>query len=247
VNHTQQIENPVIHRSNDRGYADYGWLKTYHTFNFGNYYHPQRRRFGTLRVLNDDTVAPGMGFDTHAHDNMEIISIPLSGGLEHRDSMGHTTVINTGDVQVMSAGTGITHSEYNHSKTAPVSFLQIWLLPNQQDVVPRYQQKTFAAGECGKRWQLLVSGFEEEDALFVHQHTRIFRGNFSKSSTIALPKTKSDAGGYLFAIEGAVQFGDTRLEKRDGAGWLPPVDIALKCMTDTNLLFIETPIHLTQK
>jgi len=149
--------NCVIHRADTRGFADHGWLKSYHTFSFAGYYHPDRVHFGVLRVLNDDTVKGGMGFGSHPHDNMEIISIPLEGDLEHKDSMGNTTVIRKGDIQVMSAGTGIYHSEYNRHKDEEVKFLQIWIFPNKQNVQPRYDQLTMELGDRHNTLQQVLS------------------------------------------------------------------------------------------
>jgi len=148
----------VLHRAETRGNADHGWLKSRHTFSFANYHNPERMHFGVLRVLNDDTVEAGMGFGTHPHDNMEIISIPLEGDLEHKDSMGNVSVIKHGDIQVMSAGTGIFHSEFNASLTDEVCLLQIWIYPHTRNIEPRYDQQIFETENAKARWQLLVSG-----------------------------------------------------------------------------------------
>ena len=149
------MKNHLFHQANTRGEANHGWLKSYHTFSFASYYNPERMNFGALRVLNDDTVAGGMGFGTHSHENMEIISIPLEGDLAHKDSMNNMTIIRNGDIQVMSAGTGVSHSEYNHNKEASVKFLQIWVFPNKKNVKPRYDQISLNAAERKNKLQLL--------------------------------------------------------------------------------------------
>ncbi|MBT6568949.1 MAG: pirin family protein, partial [Flavobacteriales bacterium] len=159
-----------LYKSETRGQADHGWLQSHHSFSFGSYYDPERMNFGALRVLNDDTVAPGMGFSTHPHRDMEIISIPLEGDLEHQDSMGNKSVIQSGDVQVLSAGTGISHSEYNKNKDIPVKFLQIWVVPNQKGVAPRYDQITLNVTERKNKLQQILSPFPEDEGVWIHQN-----------------------------------------------------------------------------
>ena len=168
----------IIHKADSRGKADHGWLKSHHSFSFANYYNPERMNFGVLRVLNDDRLAAGMGFGAHPHANMEIISIPLEGDLEHKDSMGNTTVIKEGDVQVMSAGTGVQHSEYNHSKTEEVKFLQIWVIPNKQDVEPRYDQVSIRDIQKENEFYQIVSPNEGESGVWVHQDAWFYLGKF---------------------------------------------------------------------
>ena len=171
--------NTVIHKANQRGHADFGWLDSYHSFSFGNYYDPEKIHFGALRVLNDDVVIGGRGFGFHPHDNMEIISIPLEGDLEHKDSLGSQAVIRSGDVQVMSAGTGIVHSEYNQSKTEPVKFLQIWIVPSRQNVKPRYDQITLGILEPNK-FHLIVSPDPSDEGVWIHQQAWLHIGSFDR-------------------------------------------------------------------
>src|SRR5690606_20497754 len=171
----------IIHRANTRGYANHGWLKSYHTFSFANYYDPERMHFGALRVLNDDTVAGGMGFGKHPHNNMEIISIPLDGDLEHQDSMGNTAVIRNGDIQVMSAGTGIYHSEYNKNKDKPVKFLQIWVIPNKGNVEPRYDQVTLNVADRHNKLQQIVSPKDGGEGVWIHQDAWFHLGKFDEN------------------------------------------------------------------
>jgi redox-sensitive bicupin YhaK (pirin superfamily) len=170
----------VLHRASTRGDANHGWLKSRHTFSFANYYDPERMHFGAIRVINDDIVAPGMGFGTHPHDNMEIISIPLEGDLEHKDSMGNTTVIRHGDIQVMSAGTGIKHSEYNKNDDSPVKFLQIWVFPNKRGVTPRYDQITLNTEDRKNRFQQILSPSSEDDGVWIHQNAWFHMSDLDK-------------------------------------------------------------------
>ena len=184
------IMKTVLHRSDTRGFADHGWLRSYHTFSFANYYNPERMHFGMLRVLNDDTVAPGRGFGTHPHDNMEIISLPLEGDLEHRDSMGNTAVIREGDIQVMSAGTGITHSEYNRNSDREVKFLQIWVFPNKKGVRPRYDQISLKDIRKDNELYQVLSPFENDQGVWIHQDAWFHLGEFTRdvSSSYQLRK-----------------------------------------------------------
>ena len=170
----------VIHKADSRGFADHGWLKSYHSFSFAGYHHPERMHFGVLRVLNDDMVKGGMGFGKHPHDNMEIISIPLEGDLEHKDSMGNTTIIRNGDIQVMSAGTGIYHSEYNKNKDEAVKFLQIWIYPNKRNVTPRYDQLTMELADRKNKLQQVLSPNPEDAGVWIHQDAWFHIGNFEK-------------------------------------------------------------------
>jgi redox-sensitive bicupin YhaK (pirin superfamily) len=205
----------IVIRANDRGHARYGWLESFHTFSFANYYNPQRMHFGALRVINDDWVAPGMGFGKHPHDNMEIISIPLSGALRHQDSMGNETVIRTGEVQVMSAGTGIVHSEINDSNEEAVRFLQIWVIPNRMNVAPRYQQIVLdPAGERGK-WLQIVSPNPDDDGIWVHQEAWFHLGSFAAQVAFTYTPKGKDTGCLLFVLEGSVKIGDILLNRRD--------------------------------
>ncbi len=170
----------IIHKADTRGNANFGWLNSYHTFSFGHYFEPSRTHFGALRVLNDDTVAAGMGFGTHPHDNMEIISIPLEGDLEHQDSMGNKTVIKHGDVQVMSAGTGVSHSEYNKNQDKQVKFLQIWVFPNKRNVTPRYDQITLHETDRRNKFQQILSPNANDEGIWIHQDAWFHLGKFDE-------------------------------------------------------------------
>ncbi len=206
-----------INKKSDRGTADFGWLKANFSFSFGNYFNPNKIQFGALRVLNDDYIAAGMGFGTHPHANMEIITIPLEGGLMHRDSMGNEAVVRFGEVQVMSAGTGIEHSEMNPSQTEPAKTLQLWVFPEKQNVTPRYDQKSFDLESKMNTFVNIVSPNDKNDgeALWVHQQTffnlGIFDSNTSITYNINIPKN----GVYLFLIEGEIEINNSILKERD--------------------------------
>ena len=174
------MSNIILHKADTRGNANHGWLQSRHTFSFANYYNPERMNFGALRVLNDDSVAAGMGFGTHPHDNMEIISIPLEGDLEHKDSMGNISVIKHGDIQVMSAGTGIFHSEYNKNKDRLVKFLQIWVFPDKKNVTPRYDQITLDLADRHNKLQQILSPDAEDTGVWIHQKAWFHLGKFEK-------------------------------------------------------------------
>lgn len=232
----------VIHKAESRGAADHGWLKAKHTFSFANYYDPSRIHFGVLRVLNDDWVAPTMGFGLHPHDNMEIITIPLEGALRHRDSMGNEGVIEKNEVQVMSAGTGIYHSEHNASSEHPVSLLQIWVMPNAKNVEPRYMQKRFDAADRQNKWQTIVS--PDKSGLWVHQNTWFSLGDFSKENTTTYNLNKASNGVYLFVIDGSIEVGGETLSKRDGMGINDVNEVTIKAVSDAQVLLMEVPMGL---
>jgi redox-sensitive bicupin YhaK (pirin superfamily) len=235
--------NTILHRASSRGHANHGWLDSYHTFSFAHYHDPERVHFGALRVLNDDTVAPGMGFGKHPHDNMEIVSIPLEGALKHRDSMGSEGVIHYGDIQVMSAGSGLQHSEMNGSHTEPVKFLQVWVFPKVRNVTPRYEDKTFdLAGREGK-WQLLVSPNGAEASMVVNQDAWFSIGKFKTGDHAMYTWKKTDSGVYAFLISGSVKLGDTRLGPRDGLGIMDTGAIEFQVLEDTELLLMEVPLY----
>lgn len=209
----------ILHKANTRGHADHGWLNSWHTFSFAGYYDPSRIHFGALRVLNDDTVAPGMGFGKHPHDNMEIISIPLEGDLEHGDSMGNNAVIKQGDVQAMSAGTGIVHSEKNSNSDRLVKFLQIWVFPNKNDVTPRYDQKTFTEDEKQNRLLNIVSPVGSTDGgIKIHQDAWFHLSKLEKGITVDYELKKEGNGVYVFVLEGDAMVNDIVLNRRDGLG-----------------------------
>jgi redox-sensitive bicupin YhaK (pirin superfamily) len=240
--HQNSDMKTVIHKAESRGAADHGWLKAKHTFSFANYYDSSRIHFGVLRVLNDDWVAPTMGFGMHPHDNMEIITIPLEGALRHRDSMGNEGVIEKNEVQVMSAGTGIYHSEHNASSEHPVSLLQIWVMPNTKNAEPRYMQKRFDAADRQNKWQTIVS--PDKSGLWVHQNTWFSLGDFSKENTTTYNLNKASNGVYLFVIDGSIEVGGETLSKRDGMGIRDTNEVAIKAISDAQLLLIEVPMGL---
>ncbi|MEC8885070.1 MAG: pirin family protein, partial [Bacteroidota bacterium] len=206
----------ILHKSETRGDANHGWLHSKHTFSFANYYDPQRMNFGVLRVLNDDKVSGGMGFGTHPHQNMEIISIPLSGDLEHQDSMGNTTVIKEGDIQVMSAGTGVQHSEYNKNKDEEVRFLQIWVIPHTQNVEPRYDQITLKKEDRKNKLQQVLSPNKEDAGVWIHQDAWFNMVDLDADKAVTYDFNLASNGLYLFVLEGSVEVADEKLERRDG-------------------------------
>lgn len=238
------MANSILHKADSRGGADHGWLKTKHSFSFASYYNPERMHFGVLRVLNDDIVAPGMGFGTHPHDNMEIISIPLEGDLEHRDSMGNTTVIRNGDIQVMSAGTGIQHSEYNRNKDKPVKFLQIWLFPNKKNVQPRYDQLSLQLKDRHNRLQQILSPSAEDDGVWIHQDAWFHISHLDKGKTIDYSLHKKSNGVYAFVLKGSLEINDQALEARDGYGLWDIDSIRLKASADAEVLLMEVPMSI---
>jgi hypothetical protein len=236
--------NTVLHQADSRGLANHGWLQSRHTFSFANYYHPERMHFGVLRVLNDDFVAPGMGFGKHPHDNMEIISIPLEGDLEHRDSMGNATVIREGDVQVMSAGTGVSHSEYNKNQDKPVKFLQIWVFPNKRNVAPRYDQISVRELEQENAFYQVLSPSPDDQGVWVHQDAWFHLGKFAPGAKTAYQLRKPGNGMYLFVLEGAVTVEGQPLAKRDGFGIWDADGFSLEATANSRVLLMEVPMAL---
>lgn len=235
----------IHHPAASRGHANHGWLQSSHSFSFAGYYNPARMHFGVLRVLNDDTVAPGMGFGTHPHDNMEIISIPLSGDLKHRDSMGNETIIRAGDIQVMSAGSGIAHSEMNANHDQEVQFLQIWLFPNQQNVQPRYGQVTLDAARMHNNLLQVLSANPHDEGVWVHQNAWFHMGAFDAGFTTTYQLRQSGNGVYAFVLEGAVTVAGTALNRRDGLGITDTDLFAIEAQTNARLLLMEVPLHIT--
>jgi redox-sensitive bicupin YhaK (pirin superfamily) len=236
------MESTILHKANSRGHSNLGWLNSYHTFSFANYYNADRIHFGALRVLNDDTVAEGMGFGKHPHDNMEIISIPLHGDLEHKDSMGNTTVIKSGDVQVMSAGTGIFHSEYNKNKDKNVSFLQIWVIPNKQSVTPRYDQITIKDIEKSNEFYQILSPNKDDQGVWIHQDAWFHMGNFDSGKSATYKLRKEGNGVYVFILDGNVEVNGQKLSSRDGYGLWNVKEINMKSETASNVLLMEVPM-----
>lgn len=239
------MANTVLHKADSRGHANHGWLDSHHTFSFANYYNPERMHFGVLRVLNDDIVAAGRGFGTHPHDNMEIISIPLSGDLEHKDSMGNTTVIKEGDIQVMSAGTGIQHSEFNKNKDQDVRFLQIWLFPNKRSVTPRYDQISLDAAKLKNNLLQVLSPNADDDGVWIHQDAWFHLGQLDKDvKTEYTLKNKEKNGVYAFVLEGDVTINGQTLNKRDGLGIWSVDKLNINADSDAKLLLMEVPMSL---
>jgi redox-sensitive bicupin YhaK (pirin superfamily) len=238
------MNNTIIHRANTRGHANHGWLNTHHTFSFAQYYNPERMNFGVLRVLNDDSVAGGQGFGTHPHDNMEIISIPLSGDLEHKDSMGNVQVIRENDVQVLSAGSGITHSEYNRNPDKQVQFLQIWVFPNKRNVKPRYDQLSFPKADRHNQLQQILSPNADDAGVWIHQDAWFHLGSFDSSFSSSYTLKKPGNGIYLFVLEGSIQLDNTILKRRDGMGVWDTQSIQFQSLEKTEILVMEVPMQL---
>jgi redox-sensitive bicupin YhaK (pirin superfamily) len=232
----------VLHKAATRGHANHGWLNSYHSFSFAGYYNPERIHFGALRVLNDDSVAAGMGFGTHPHDNMEIISIPLSGDLRHKDSMGNETVIKQGDIQVMSAGTGISHSEMNANKDKDVKFLQIWVFPNKKNVQPRYGQITLDESKMKNNLLQVLSPNADDEGVWIHQDAWFSLGNLEKGFTGEYKLKGADSGVYAFVLEGDVTINGESLNKRDGLGISETDTLHITADADARLLLMEVPM-----
>lgn len=237
--------NSVIHKADSRGKADHGWLLSHHTFSFANYHNPERMHFGVLRVLNDDKVEAGRGFGTHPHDNMEIISIPLEGDLEHQDSMGNTAIIRSGDIQVMSAGTGIMHSEFNKNKDSLVKFLQIWVYPRKRNVAPRYDQITLDKTKSKNKFQQILSPNADDDGVWIHQDAWFHLGNFENAVETQYQIKKKGNGVYVFILKGTAEIEGQKLEERDGFGIWDIEELNMKAMADgTEILLMDVPMMM---
>jgi redox-sensitive bicupin YhaK (pirin superfamily) len=236
------MKNQVIHKADTRGIANHGWLQSRHTFSFASYYNPERINFGALRVLNDDMVEAGMGFGKHPHDNMEIISIPLEGDLEHKDSMGNTTVIKHGDIQVMSAGTGIFHSEYNKNKDREVKFLQIWVFPNKKNVSPRYDQISLKVSDRHNKLQQILSPNPDDEGVWIHQNAWFYLGKFDAGVKVNYTVKQKCNGVYAFVISGNLTVNDQPLAARDGFGIWDVEKLNIKSTTLSELLLMEVPM-----
>ena len=232
----------VIHKANTRGHADHGWLKSFHTFSFAGYYDPERVHFGLLRVLNDDVVEGGRGFGKHPHDNMEIVSIPLSGALHHQDSTGRDKVINTNDVQIMSAGRGIAHSEFNDSPTEAVNFLQIWIFPKEKNIEPRYEQKTFDPEGRKNKFQVVVSP-EDQEAVWINQDAYFSLGKLEKGVALDYKVRRKGNGVYAFVLNGNVKVNDESLQKRDAIGISDVEQLHVEATDNAEVLLIEVPMN----
>ena len=234
----------IYHPADSRGFADHGWLKSHHTFSFANYYNPERMNFGALRVLNDDQVASGMGFGTHPHRDMEIISIPLEGDLEHKDSMGTTAVIRKGEIQVMSAGTGVMHSEYNKNKDELVKFLQIWVIPNKMNVTPRYDQISIKENEKINDFQQILSPNTEDEGVWIHQNAWFNMANFESGNVKEYQVHQPGNGVYVFVLKGSAKIGDQVLGTRDGFGIWETESFTLEALENSEILLMEVPMNI---
>ncbi len=241
------MSNTILHKAETRGDANHGWLHSRHTFSFANYYDPERVHFGALRVLNDDIVEAGMGFGMHPHDNMEIISIPLEGDLEHKDSMGNVSVIKHGDVQVMSAGTGIYHSEYNKNKDQQVKFLQIWVFPNQKKVKPRYDQITLNLADRHNKLQQILSPNADDAGVWIYQNAWFHLGNFDKGVASEYNLRAKGNGVYAFILSGSVTINNQPLNSRDGFGIWDVDALSITADSDAEILLMEVPMSVLQE
>ena len=236
------MKNTLLHKANTRGHANHGWLDAHHTFSFASYYDPNRVQFGVLRVLNDDIVAPGMGFGTHPHDNMEIITIPLEGDLAHKDSMGNTEIINFGDVQVMSAGTGIQHSEFNPNPDKRTNLLQIWVFPKERNVTPRYQQISLDTSDRHNKLQQILSPNANDAGVWIHQDAWFHLGNLDQDTVLNYDRKKEGNGLYIFVIKGSLKVDGQELALRDGLGITDFQKVTIEATSDAEILLMEFPM-----
>jgi redox-sensitive bicupin YhaK (pirin superfamily) len=233
----------TLHTAESRGRANHGWLNSFHTFSFGSYFNAGRRHFGALRVLNDDTVAPGMGFGTHPHDNMEIISIPLAGDLRHRDTMGNETIIKQGDIQVMSAGSGLAHSEMNANRDREVQFLQIWVFPDKKNVEPRYDQFTMNESDLHNNLLQVLSPNPNEPGVWIHQNAWFSMGKLDAGFETTYKLKQPENGVYAFVIDGGVTINGQPLNRRDGLGIEHAAELHITASTNSTLLLMEVPMQ----
>lgn len=237
--------NTILHKADTRGDANHGWLHSRHTFSFANYHDPERMNFGVLRVLNDDIVSENRGFGTHPHRDMEIISIPLEGDLKHQDNMGNETIIRAGDIQVMSAGTGVMHSEYNNSPDNPVKFLQIWVFPNKQNVEPRYDQITLDLADRKNKLQQVLSPYAEDAGVWIHQNAWFNMTNLDKGKEVTYPLHDAKNNGvYAFILKGDATINGQELNQRDGFGIWEVETLNIKADNNTEILLMEVPMKM---
>lgn len=241
-NKEEKTMNTVLHKADTRGQANHGWLNANHSFSFANYHNPERMNFGVLRVLNDDRIAGGKGFGTHPHDNMEIITIPLEGALAHKDSMGNAAVIQSGEVQVMSAGTGIYHSEFNNDSEDDVKLFQIWLFPREKNVEPRYDQISIRDVEKQNEFYQILSPNPDDQGVWIHQDAWFHLGNFDEGKSANYRFNKKDNGVYLMVIEGEVEVNGQKLSTRDGFGIWDIENFDFKSTTKSRVLLMEVPL-----
>ncbi|UAY51752.1 pirin family protein [Ferruginibacter albus] len=233
----------ILQKASERGHANHGWLDAQHYFSFAGYHNPEKVHFGLLRVLNDDTVAGGGGFPTHPHDNMEIVTIPHSGALQHKDSTGGQGIIKAGDVQIMSAGSGVRHSEFNASTTEPVNLFQLWVFPKKRNIEPRYDQRTFDINDRINKWQTVVSPVEADNALWINQDARFSLTKIEKSKELAYSNAFKGNGVYLVVINGSVTVNGTTLNKRDALGVWDTDSFTIQANEDAELLAVEVPMN----
>ncbi|MDN3550348.1 pirin family protein [Mucilaginibacter aquaedulcis] len=236
------MSQTILHKAETRGHANHGWLSSYQSFSFAGYYNPERMNFGALRVLNDDTVDGGMGFGEHPHDNMEIISIPLEGDLQHKDSMHNKAVIKNGDIQAMSAGTGIYHSEYNNDRNSDVKFLQIWIYPNKRNVTPRYDQISLNLADRHNKLQQVLSPNPDDAGVWIHQDAWFHLGKFDKDISTEYTIKKEGNGVYAFILDGEVEINGQVLNSRDALGIWDTDQFTIKANTEAEFLLIDVPM-----
>lgn len=234
----------IYHSASTRGAANHGWLNAKHSFSFANWYNPERMNFGALRVLNDDIVSKGAGFGKHPHDNMEIITIPLSGSLKHQDSMGNSSVIKAGEIQVMSAGTGIEHSEFNPSHAEDLNLFQIWIFPNKRNVEPRYDQFLMDTTRMHNHFLQLVSPDKTDEGTWIHQNAWIHMAQIDESTTLSYVLHGKNNGVYFMVVEGEFQIGEQKLEKKDAFGVWETESVEIKTIKAGRILAIEVPMDV---
>ncbi|WP_417445136.1 pirin family protein [Joostella sp.] len=232
----------TLYKADTRGHANHGWLNAYHSFSFANYFDPKRMNFGVLRVLNDDTIAPGMGFGKHPHDNMEIITIPLFGDLEHEDSMGNKKVIKEGDVQSMSAGTGVVHSEYNKNRDKEVKLLQIWLMPKKRNVTPFYDQISLKLEDKKNKFQQIVSPNSDDDGVTINQDAWFNITEMDAGKELEYNLHNPENGVYAFVLEGDISINNEKLNRRDALGIEASEKLEIIADTNAKLLLMEIPM-----
>ena len=233
----------IFHAASSRGHADHGWLNAHHSFSFASWYDPSRVHFGMLRVLNDDIVAGGQGFGTHPHNDMEIITIILKGALEHKDNMGNGSVIRPGDVQVMSAGTGVMHSEFNPSKDEATNLFQLWIFPKEKGIKPSYDQRTFDINDRKNKIQTVVSGFKTGDELYIHQDAAISLSDLDKGTELKYAMKSKEKGAYIMVINGAVEIEGQKLQQRDAIGVWENENVSIKASENAEIIIIEVPMN----
>ena len=233
----------TITRANERGTANHGWLKPAHYFSFGGWQNPEKIHFGALRVLNDDWIAGGGAFPTHPHDNMEIVTIPFTGALKHKDSTGGAGIIQAGDVQIMSAGTGVQHSEANESATEAVTLFQLWIFPKVRNIAPRYDQRNFDVNDRTGKWQIVVSPLEKDNALWINQDAIFALANVQAGEKINYENTFAGNGVYIVVIKGAIEIDGVKFENRDAVGIWETNNFTINVLEDAELLAVEVPME----